>query len=97
MSRDVHSRLCRAILHKAAPARLVQSRAQPWASVTFTGARHWLALHVAPQSAARVRRDLPEARFDLPGHLVADLEICSEQTQADGVVLHVEALTVMSC
>lgn len=96
MSRDVHSRLCRAILHKAAPARLVQSRAQPGERDLHRRAPLAGAAR-CPAICARVRRDLPEARFDLPGHLVADLEICGEQTQADGVVLHVEALTVMSC
>jgi hypothetical protein len=66
-----------------------------WASATFVGARHRLVLDAPDDSGVRLwLDDLPEAEFDLRGHLVADCAVV-ECVRRDGRYLAcVEALTV---
>lgn len=52
---------------------IVGSRSTPWASATFNGARHHLALESADAGFAPWLATLPEADLPLRGHLVADL------------------------
>lgn len=74
-----------------------------WASTTFSGARHELRLSLAGAGAAaaadRFIAGLPEAEFDLRGHIVADMVLVSVERQPAGeqVLLSLEALTVVDC
>lgn len=72
---------------RAAVMELSQHRGQiithsetPWASITFAGSRHRIALVFAGDAAVAAGEDfiaeLPEHEFSLPGHLVADAAIC---------------------
>jgi hypothetical protein len=71
-----------------------------WASVTFCGARHRLcvALHGpgAVGAAADFLADLPEMEFEIPGQIVADVALLSEERRDGGscASLELEALTI---
>lgn len=70
----------------------------PWASVTFTGARHCLALVALETPALRAwLAALPDLDLPLSGHLVADLAVEAEERH--GTMLHVSlaVLTVEEC
>ncbi len=96
---DPHRALRRVLAERlgADRSRFDTSRSRPWASVTFSGARHEFELLVedAPMLArAQALHDTGRhAEFDLPGHIVADLNVSLSKT-AQGQRLHVEALTV---
>lgn len=66
-----------------------------WASATFAGAQHRITLTAAASPELdRWIAGLPEAEFDLRGHLVADLVV--ERIARDGarVTAELEVLTV---
>lgn len=87
--------LYRASAHAGCPLEIVASDRVRWASATFAGARHattWTALPSAALDAWLAA--LPEAEFELRGHLVADLAVQAVSRTAAGVVLEIEALTV---
>lgn len=71
-----------------------------WCSLTFTGERHQLELHVTgPDSRMAVDRmchKLEEAEFSIPGLIVADVALIGEPThERDGsTTISIEALTV---
>jgi hypothetical protein len=66
-----------------------------WASATFAGARHALSLAaVASPALDRWIAGLPEAEFDLRGHLVADLTLDAWARVGDRVELQIGVLTV---
>lgn len=94
MTANAHRALTNALLKLATPAEMHSSRDRPWASVTFTGARHWFALSVGPARAESVAALLPDFEFDLPGHLVADIVVTGTRPDGDRVILDIEALTV---
>lgn len=94
MSANIHRILGAALLRMAPDGVILSSRDRPWASVTFSGARHWFALEVAREGAAALAAMLPEAEFALTGHLVADLAVTRCEPQAERTTLHIEALTV---
>lgn len=94
MSRSAHHRLCAALLRYAPSLTLLEARERPWASVTFSGARHWLLLRVPRDQADRIARDLPEAELPIVGHIVADLAILQQTPEAASVLMSIEALTV---
>src|SRR3546814_12021946 len=50
-----------------------ESRQTPWASATFSGARHRFVLHVPHIARKGELRALDEREFDLPGHVLADI------------------------
>jgi hypothetical protein len=58
---------------------LVRHDERPWASVTFSGTRHTIALTFAGAdaiaAAEAVIERLPDHEFDVPGHLVADAQV----------------------
>lgn len=95
MSDKVHAQLCAALLRMAAPAHIIRSHERPWASVTFSGARHWITLNVLCGRVATLEADLPEAEFNLPGQLVADLTITATRDLGAETQLDIEALTVV--
>jgi hypothetical protein len=94
MIANAHRALTNALLKIATPAEIPESRERPWASVTFTGARHWVALSVGPARAAEIAAMLPDHEFDLPGHLVADIAVTGTRVDGDRTVIEIEALTV---
>ncbi|WP_241213199.1 hypothetical protein [Sphingomonas sp. ABOLE] len=100
--RDVGARLERALIAAAAVEgcvlRIVEASWVPWASVTFSGARHRLTLELDESIVAKAWLvALPELELPISGHLVADLQVTMVET-ADGVVCAgIEALTVEEC
>lgn len=77
------------------PVTLVHSDWTRWASATFTGARHLLALTAPPSPALdRWIAALPEAELRLRGHLVADLVVEHVRRSGEAVTLSLEVLTV---
>lgn len=90
---DAHRAILRAIEPLLpATARLVDSRAEPWRSATFAGARHRLRLQIDdPVDMARFASLLPDHEFRLTGHIVADA--IGRAEGADGGLV-VELLTV---
>ncbi|NBU84599.1 MAG: hypothetical protein EBS21_08405 [Sphingomonadaceae bacterium] len=95
MSDKVHAQLCAALMRMAGPAQIIRSQDRPWASVTFSGARHWITLNVPSDRVAALKADLPEAEFNLPGQLVADLTITTTRDLGLETQLDIEALTVV--
>lgn len=75
-----------------------QLRSRPWASVSFTGARHRLTLRLsgeeAREAADRIAEGLEEAEFDLGPDLLVDIAVVEREDAADEVSLTIEALTV---
>jgi hypothetical protein len=73
---------------------------RPWASVTFSGARHRIALTLEGEGAAAAADSfaarLGDAEFDLQGHILADIVLAGEERSPSGdrVAMRVEALTV---
>lgn len=81
---DPHRALIRALLLRYPELMVLSSRSEPWASVTFTGARHVLTC------AAGVRLDgIADVEFSLPRHFVAD--VCAREENGRVVI---EALTI---
>ena len=72
---------------------------RPWASITFAGERHQLALSL-PGPGADAAADcfldgLGERDFELRGHVLADIAAAAVERDPDGQVrLVLEALTV---
>ena len=64
MIANAHRALTNALLKIATPAEIPESRERPWASVTFTGARHWVSLSVGPARAAEIAAMLRAAGFE---------------------------------
>lgn len=78
--RTVTDRLRAAVLQLAEHhAQVISHSETPWASITFAGARHRLALVFAGATAVeageRFVAALPEHEFALPGQLVADANV----------------------
>ena len=99
---DLNAQLERALVRTAADAGIVlavtATAATPWASVTFTGARHRFTLVVAPSSALDGwLASLPEAELRLRGHLVADLAVLATTHATDLIEVALELLTVEDC
>jgi hypothetical protein len=97
MIANAHRALTNALLKLATPAEIPASRERPWASITFTGARHWVSLSVGPARAREIAALLPDYEFNLPGHLVADIVVTGTKPDGDRILLEIEALTVETC
>ncbi|HEV2747549.1 MAG TPA: hypothetical protein VGW34_09665 [Allosphingosinicella sp.] len=85
------------------PVCFEEIRSRSWASATFAGARHEVALRIegdgANEAADAFLRNLRVAEFELRGHILADIALVAEErlTSADGapqVRIRIEALTV---
>ena len=71
---------------------------RPWASATFAGDRHVVALAGPTVPGLRAWLEaLPEADFALQGHLVADLCIDTVETIGDTLVATLTILTIEDC
>jgi len=92
---DVGTRLARAI-EASRPGGVVLAReSRPWASVTFSGARHRLTIEAGAEPGLEAWiAGLPEQEMRVPGHLVADLEVVSVERRAGGARVAIEVLTV---
>jgi phage terminase large subunit-like protein len=97
---DGGHRLLTALLRHAAaagcPLALEEARSTAWASVTFAGARHRIAVAADDTDAfAQWLAALPHAEFAIPRQLVADAAV-AEVTRGDGCVRAVlEVLTLI--
>jgi hypothetical protein len=72
---------------------------RPWASVTFSGARHRICFTLEGDGAGAAADEflgsMAEAEFALRGHILADISLAEEQREApDRVRISLEALTV---
>jgi len=92
---DVATQLARAIEASRPGAIVLARESRPWASVTFSGARHRLTLDAgaAPGLDAWLSA-LPEREIPLRGHLVADVAVASTEQREDGARVVIEVLTV---
>jgi hypothetical protein len=89
---DPHARLAVA-LTSLLGGEIVESRRTPWVSATFAGARHRYRFRV-PNGAHAERDSLDEREFELPGHILADIELSDETECPDAFFFTIEALTV---
>ncbi len=94
---DPHARLIGALAARAGAAELLEAHARPWASVTFTGARHLIRLALPEAAANRLAEGLEEHEFAIPGHFVADIAIASRHDSAGLATVEIEALTIEEC
>lgn len=93
--------LIAALAARAGAAPVVEEvRSVPWASITFSGARHRLRLRFDGAAGARrlaaMADGLDHAEFELGRHLLVDIAVverCADEAGASAVV---EALTVES-
>lgn len=96
--------LLRALLDRAGVTRdrifLVSFLSTDWASLTFVGERHKIALRIpgpdAGPVAARLADGIEDAEWTIPGHLVGDIRlVAGPVAAADGSLsLDFEALTI---
>lgn len=92
---DAATQLARALERTGPGVLVVTSTATPWASVTFSGARHRLTLDArATPGLDRWLADLHEAEFALRGHLVADLAVTGIELSDGRAAVTIEVLTV---
>jgi len=80
--RTAGDRLRDAILELAEhQSQVIEHREKAWASITFAGTRHTIALlfagHEAAQAGERFVAILPDHEFAIPGQLVADAGVSS--------------------
>lgn len=77
--------------------RILLKKEKSWASITFSGTRHYLIINAAgnggAQSMNRLIKHLPKQAFDLPGHFVADLLI--RDHEPDDQEIRVDILTII--
>lgn len=79
-----HRALLRALTARYPTLIVLASRSEPWASATFTGARHELDCCAGVDLVG-----VGDAEFKLPDHIVADISF-----RADDGRLLIEALTL---
>ena len=89
--RDPHTRVIAQLLELAGPeSSVIATSCRPWASATFTGARHRIIVRFAGcnqrEKASRFAQALPEAEFSISGHIVADacVDTTEENTSSAG-------------
>lgn len=90
-------RLIAALQAAIGPFELLSSDCSPWASVTFTGARHHmeLVMPMRPDIDAIIAA-LPETDLPMHGQFVADLHVTSCVKRDADCTIGLEILTV-SC
>lgn len=100
--RGIGGRLERALIASAASctvtAAVIEANQVPWASATFSGARHRLTLTSAdtPGAAAWLAA-LPEIDLPIAGHLVADLHVAAVTRAGGSLHAMLDVLTVEEC
>ncbi len=98
---DAHRLLLRALVARAggSPGAIIPgASSEAWASATFHGARHAIALRLegpdASTRASQLSTEMDAIEFQLPGHLVADITVVAREDDGAAVTLQIEALTV---
>ena len=99
-------RLCRSVcIALGGTADLIESQERPWASATFSGARHVITVRVplddADSPASALLAKLPDYEFDLAGEIVADCVVTMQRHNRDTdgrlwLVCSVELLTIVA-
>jgi len=74
------------LLELAGPeSSVIATSVRPWASATFTGARHKVVLCFSGEEqerrTAQFASSLPEAEFTIAGHIVADACVDEQKIQ----------------
>lgn len=86
-------------VHLGAAVAIESLASRPWASITFSGERHRLALCLPGPGAAAAADafldGLAERDFALSGHVVADIALVERYEEDEQVRLILEALTVV--
>jgi hypothetical protein len=76
--------------------KIARKRERPWASITFSGTRHYIEISPASgrieHAADQFIKKLPSHEFELPGHFVADLLVRDHAPQDSAII--VEVLTI---
>lgn len=89
--------LSRALLSELSGLQIERASATPWASGTFTGARHEIGGRVAGAGAEARTRDFTTRagaiEFALPSHIVADIVVRAHRA-GDAMRIEIEALTI---
>ncbi len=97
---DAHPGLERALIALLGEGQthVRHSWSRPWASITFSGARHHYVIDLDGNDAAPRGTDFATTsafeEFGLRGHLVADLTVTANAPQREGARITIEALTV---
>lgn len=96
---DAATLLVRSLARSAAAHRIEAAINEPdsipWASVTFTGARHVFGIELQPAAAAAAwLAALPEADLPMRGHLVAEIVVTNVETRGCTLFATIAALTV---
>ena len=101
---DAQAALLRALSARVGKEQILSvrhARSEPWASATFSGARHSFGLALTGKSAFETANRLAEGldamEFRLNGHLVADITLVDRRDTPDGATFAIEALTVEDC
>lgn len=101
--RDPQARLIRQLLALTGEgSRLVEVETVPWASVTFVGARHHIAIEMdewdVGLESEYFAELLPDIEFRIAGHLVADAVVDSREGKLMGdrrkTLLRITVLTI---
>ncbi len=88
---DAHRLLLRALTAAFPDAAVLASHATPWASATFTGSRHEVALRFIDAAGADAAAAiLPDMEFTMRRHLVADVTVARTDARLDIGMLTIE-------
>ena len=103
---DAGDELARAVracfVYSPGQVEIAKVASLPWASITFSGARHRLMLQLrgpgAKVAAASFLDGLQEREFRLRGHIVADIAALGDlgEVGEDSVAVTLDALTVVA-
>ena len=101
MSRTAGERLARALVAPIAAfdcIASVETDSRPWASVTFTGEQHSLAIRLsgpdAGAAADALLDGIEEREFALPGHIVISIAAAGRAQTDSAIGVKLEALTI---
>lgn len=99
---DCGTRLKRALQSKVGCDATVDCHgAEAWASGLFLGRRYAFSVGLIGDSsgerAQTLMRMLPEAEFEISGHIVADLAVESNVEEDGRHLLHLSILTIAEC
>jgi hypothetical protein len=97
---DAMTALGRAMTDSAARAgiaiTIADRSSRAWASATFEGARIGYRIEAGDDDClTRWLAALPDAEWQLPGHLVADLAVTARSAMAGRAAVEIEALTLI--
>ena len=91
-------RAVRSALPAAAGPVIDEVRTRRWTSANFRGARHDFTLRFegadAPEAADRFVQRLERSELDMPGQIVAEVSIVSNERRPNRARLRIEVLTV---